>query len=535
MSLSCQYDVIVVGCGPVGVTAAHLLGHHGLSTLVIERDSGPYDLPRAVHLDHEIMRIFQSAGLADMLLPQLTMPAGAMHFGSDRGVIRQFQEIVTTDRLGWGSDYFFYQPDMERALQSALRERSTVELLYGHQVTNIAQDDQEVTVFADHDGKQITAKARYLLACDGGRSIVRKSVGIALDDLGFDEPWIVVDAIVDSPVLMPDLIGVPEGVDMQQVMFIVGDPARPTSVIPGVGKHRRWEFMMLPGEAPDDFDDPAAIAALIAPWLGDAPYELVRSAVYRFHALLAERWRSDRILLVGDAAHQTPPFFGQGLCHGIRDAANLVWKLKLVLDRVATPALLDSYQIERLPQVRSVIEASMRVGRYICTLDPEAAKQRDVEMRSVAMRTPPGYVDLIPSLVSGILSEIEGEPSPVGSRFIQPPVRDVVGQTKLLDDATGGGFVLLARSRDMLLPPSNPTFEASIKLRKFVVMNSDENLPNETDTNLMIDHSGELAQWFDYYKCDGVILRPDAYVFGTFSNADQANDLISSLREKIIA
>jgi 3-(3-hydroxy-phenyl)propionate hydroxylase len=526
-----HYDVIIVGCGPVGVVAAHLLGKEGIDTLVIERDNEPYDLPRAVHLDHEIMRVFQSLGLADDLLPQLTMPAGAMHFGADRGVIRQFQEIVATDRLGWGSDYFFYQPDLERALRAALRNRRTVKLLTGHTVVGTEQAPDSVTVLAEGHNGLVSASANYLLACDGGRSVVRKLVEIDLEDLGFDEPWVVVDALVDAPLIMPQFTGVPVGVDLQDVMFIVGDPARPTSIIPGVGRHRRWEFMMLPGETPEDFAKPEVIASLLAPWLDDRSYELVRCAVYRFHALLAERWQSNRVFLLGDAAHQTPPFFGQGMCHGIRDASNLCWKLALVLNETAIPGILDSYQTERLPQVRAVVEASMRVGRYICTLDPESARKRDAEMRAVAMRTEPGYVDIIPSLQRGILFPCLGELAPIGSRFIQPPVVDASGRRVLLDDATGGGFVMLSElsELDALVPPED--CESLLGIKRFKIVGG--TAPASLEANMLLDCSGELLKWLEHYRCRGVLLRPDAYVFGIFATVEQQMTLLRSLRNQI--
>jgi 3-(3-hydroxy-phenyl)propionate hydroxylase len=528
-----HHDVIIVGCGPVGVVAAHLLGKEGIDTLVIERDTEPYDLPRAVHLDHEIMRVFQSVGLADDLLPQLTMPAGAMHFGADRGVIRQFQKIVTTDRLGWGSDYFFYQPDLERALLGALRNRKTVNLLTGYTVVGVEQTPDSVTVHAEGHNGRLSASAHYLLACDGGRSFVRKAAGIGLEDLGFDEPWVVVDAMVDAPLVMPQFTGVPVGVDLQDVMFIVGDPARPTSIIPGVGRHRRWEFMMLRGETPEDFAKPENILSLLAPWLGDSPYELVRCAVYRFHALLAERWQSKRVFLVGDAAHQTPPFFGQGMCHGIRDAANLCWKLKWVLNGTANPDILDSYQIERLPQVRAVVEASMRVGRYICTLDAEAAKKRDAEMRAVAMRTAPGYVDIIPSLQRGILLPLREEVSPIGSRFIQPRVVNASGRRLLLDDATGGGFVVLSALLELGAQVPFDDCESLLDIKRFKIVGDSAPLTLEPD--MLRDCSGELLKWLEYYRCGGVLLRPDAYVFGVFGTVEQGMAMLRSLRDQICA
>jgi 3-(3-hydroxy-phenyl)propionate hydroxylase len=526
-----RYDVIIVGCGPVGVVAAHLLGQQNISTLVIERDSEPYNLPRAVHLDHEIMRVFQSLGLADVLLPQLTMPAGAMHFGADRGVIRQFQQIVMTDRLGWGSDYFFYQPDLERALRRELRHRKSVRILTGHSVETIDEGADFLTVSARGEEEAFRASARYVLACDGGRSTVRKAIGVELDDLGFDEPWLVVDAMVKAPLVMPPLTGVPDGVDLQDVMFIIGDPARPTSIIPGVGRHRRWEFMMLPGETAEDFKNADAVRPLLAPWLSDEAFELVRCAVYRFHALLAKSWRSGRIFLLGDAAHQTPPFFGQGMCHGIRDAANLCWKLKLVLQGAAADTVLDSYQAERLPQVRSVVVASMRVGRYICTLDAEAATRRDIEMRAVAMRTAPGYVDIIPALSAGLLAPSSDQKSPTGSRFIQPPVIDESGRRLLLDNATGGGFVMLCKPDGSVKDVPVDEVEGLLNLKRYTIVALDSSQGSTAST--LVDCTGELFKWFEHYGCNGMILRPDAYVFGAFQTAAQAVVMLTSLRQQL--
>ena len=518
------YDAIIVGCGPVGVVAAHLLGCQGISTLVLERDHAPYDLPRAIHLDHEIMRILQSAGLADLILPHLSTPAGAMHFGADHSVIRQFHRIVKTDRFGWASDYFFYQPDIERILRDALDQHDTVHVMYGHAVTSVDESDKGVTVLAEADGSEKRFHARYLLACDGGRSVVRKELAIELEDLGFDEPWIVVDALVDGPVKMPDLKGTPDGVDMQEVMFIIGDPKRPTSVIPGVGRHRRWEFMLLPEETADDFAAPETVRALLAPWLDDQNFQLIRCAVYRFHALLAKQWNTKRVFLLGDAAHQTPPFYGQGLCHGIRDAANLAWKLNLVLSGRADPGLLATYLPERLPQVRSVVQASIRTGQYICTLDTEAAARRDMEMRELAARTPPAYFDIIPPLAAGVLAR-SGDPStPIGSRFIQPPMIDATGTKKLLDDLTGGGFVMLANSNDVL--PADPNDE----VKTFFIL---ERNGTPEDTRTLLDCSGELTKWLSHFNCSGLLLRPDGYVYGVFTTRAEAVELLKLLKTQM--
>lgn len=516
------YDIIVAGCGPVGATAANILAARGLSVFVAEQDLTPYSLPRAIHLDHEIMRIFQSTGLAKRLLPHLSIPAGAMHFGGDLGVIRQFQAIVETPRLGWASDYFFYQPDLEAELRAALSERDNVTARFGTAVTSVAQDPKGVTMqFGDE-----TVRGRYLLACDGGRSQLRKALGIELEDLGFDEPWIVVDANVDGPISLPPLHGEPKGVDLRDVMFMIGDPARPTSVIPGVGRHRRWEFMLLPGERAEDFTDGTRVEALLAPYAEGASLEIIRVAVYRFHALLADRWRDRRIFLVGDAAHQTPPFFGQGLCHGIRDAANLAWKLDLSLHAETAGGLLDSYEIERRPQVRHVIEASIRTGRYICTLDPEAAQRRDVEMRAVAQQTAPAYVDLIPALTGGILDMQGDHEPPVGSRFIQPPMQDATGETRLLDDWTTPGTRLVVRAEvtiEGVLPDLAGQPGIELSLIRF----------GEPDG--LHDVSGELSRWFDHHRCVAVLVRPDAYVFGTAKVGSDIVPLVERFAAQVLA
>lgn len=515
-----HYDVIVAGLGPVGAAAAHFLGARGIRTLVIEKGAEPYTLPRAIHFDHEIMRLFQSAGLAGQIEPHVYSPAGAIFFGAHRRPISRFRPNVRTDRLGWPSANYFYQPELEKVLRSALDERASVSVMRGCEVTGVEQDDAGVTVRFRRNSGEGSAKAAYLLGCDGGRSAVRRALDIKLDDLDFDEPWIVVDAFVDGPLSLPELHGTPDGVDMQQVLFIIGDPARPTSVIPGIGRHRRWEFMLMPGESAEDYADGTKAAALVAPFVADARFELIRCAVYRFHALIAEQWQQGRIFLVGDSAHQTPPFFGQGLCHGIRDAANLAWKLEMVLRGDAAPALLGTYQVEREPQVRAVVAAAVGAGRSLCTLDAEQAALRDAAMTDAAAVAVPAYVDLIPALTSGVLAGGHGEG--VGTRFIQPPVKMPTGERRLLDDATGGGFVLLARS-DAMPSSARTIMLGSATPLKLV----------EVGAGGLDDVTGELGRWFDHHGCAGVIVRPDFYVFGTFGDPQQGRALIEELGQAL--
>lgn len=344
-----------------------------------------------------------------------------------------------------------------------------------------------------------SARARYAIACDGSRSAVRKALGIALDDLDFEEPWLVVDAEVDGPVRFPDLWGVPEAADLQKLSVMLCDPQRPTTIVPGRGNHRRWEFMLLPGEDDSAMMAPDRVAALVAPYLDGVPHRVVRAATYRFHGLIAERWRHGHLFLAGDAAHQTPPFFGQGMCHGLRDAANLAWKLEAVLRGEAPDALLDTYQPERDPHVRAVISAAVGAGRYICVLDPAAAAARDAAMRRAAADRNHGTAaDLIPALSTGIVAR---GTAGAGERFIQPRIGD-----RLLDDVTGGGWRLFTR-----------TAIDSVAGATVVALDT-------------LDDGGAIAAWLELRGAEAVLLRPDHYVFGTGRPAD-----LIAMRDALLA
>ena len=310
-----------------------------------------------------------------------------------------------------------------------------------------------------------------------------------LHDLEFEEAWLVVDAEVDGPVRFPDLWGVPEEADLQKLSVMMCDPARPATLVPGRGNHRRWEFMLLPGEDETTATEPHAIAALLVPYLNGVPHKVVRAATYRFHGLIAEGWRQGGVFLAGDAAHQTPPFFGQGMCHGLRDVANLAWKLEMVIRGEAPETLLDSYQRERDPHVRAVISAAVAAGRYICMLDPSEAAARDVAMRTAAQAAPHGTAaDLIPAIEAGIVAL--GTPGS-GERFIQPRI---AGQ--LLDDVTGDGWRLFAP-----LPVDVP--------HDVTMIVTDE-----------LGDGGAVADWLDARGVESVLVRPDHYVFGTGNGAD---------------
>ena len=497
MGAAFDHDVAVIGCGPVGALAANLLAREGLSVLVIDRESALHPLPRAVHLDHEMMRLFQLAGLAETILTGMRETEGHLHVGADHGVIRYLGTAGLAKPFGWANDYFFYQPELEGWLRDGLSRFPAVELALGNDLGGLVQDDAGVTLtLASEEGAR-TVRAGYAIACDGARSTVRKTLGIALDDLDFEEPWLVVDVEVGGDVRFPDLHGVPEAADLQQLSVMMCDPVRPATIVPGRGNLRRWEFMLLPGEDDTAMMRPDRVAALLAPYLAGVPHRVVRAATYRFHGLIAERWREGRVLLAGDAAHQTPPFFGQGMCHGMRDAANLAWKLPLVIRGEADDALLDSYQPERDPQVRSVVAAAVAAGRYICELDPDKAAARDAAMRA---RSAAGEArtaaDLVPPYRQGVV--LAGSPG-AGERFVQPWVATDDG-ARLLDDVIGGGWRLFALGEVPATASLGPVQVTTIAVAD-------------------VADDGTLRRWLAERDAAAVLVRPDAYVFGTAHGA----------------
>ncbi|HEX7758171.1 MAG TPA: bifunctional 3-(3-hydroxy-phenyl)propionate/3-hydroxycinnamic acid hydroxylase [Caulobacteraceae bacterium] len=466
------FDVAIVGLGPVGAALAALLSRAGVSICVAEKDGAIYPLPRAAHFDHEIMRLFQRLGIAELVLEE-ARPATGYRFENAAGqVLMEFDMPPGASPSGWSPSYMFHQPAMERALRGLLTD---VDVRLGRRFESLAQDADGVTLtLADPEGATETVRAGYLIGCDGGGSAVRRAISGVLDDYGFDEPWLVIDVRVGEGARLPDI-------NLQ-----ICDPARPTTcVLMGPGRHR-WEFMLKPGEDPAEALDDDAIAAWLAPWGGFEHLTLERKAVYRFHGLVARSWRSGRVFLAGDAAHQMPPFLGQGLCSGLRDAANLAWKLAAVALGEAPPALLETYEPERAPNVRAIVEQAIFMGRVVCATDPEAARARDLQMiadreSGAAPPRPPGVV---PVLSQGCI--LAGAPA-AGQFFPQPWSGDL-----RLDDFLGEGPVLITRAP-----------QAGLGVRSI-----------DLDGPDLAPFRAALTLWLERHGAQAVLVRPDRFVFG---------------------
>jgi 3-(3-hydroxy-phenyl)propionate hydroxylase len=367
--------VAIVGAGPVGVAAALLLARRGVRSVVLERHPAPYPLPRAVHLDDEAVRILQAAGVADEFA-RISRPAPGMRLLDGR--MRTMAEFARpTDRVGhngWPSANMFDQPDLERLLLTAAERDPLVDIRRCCEVTGVdstvapGADSTVASVHYDRDGAAHELTADWVIGCDGANSMVREAIGGAFRDLGFQERWLVIDIRSSAPL------------DVWGGVHQICDPTRAATFMHVVGNRYRWEFRMTNDEASADLLKD--LEEMVSPQTRGIPFELVRHAEYTFRARVADRWRRDRLLIAGDASHQTPPFIGQGLGAGLRDAANLTWKIVAFLDGGAD--LLDTYELERRPHVTRVIRGATLVGWALTGGQSRAATARRLLVGSLS-------------------------------------------------------------------------------------------------------------------------------------------------------
>jgi 3-(3-hydroxy-phenyl)propionate hydroxylase len=477
------FDVAIIGYGPVGATLAVLLGQCGLRTVVLERESSVHHLPRAVSLDGEGMRLFQTMGLADEMLPKLNVSRNIRHVNAEGKLLL----LIARSGMGpegWNNAYRFYQPELEAVLRAGVARQPTVDVRLRADVFALDERGDDVRVRYENLATGVLSEvtARFVVGCDGARSTVRRFMGAALQDLRSHERWIVLDMQLEQP---PG--GVPEAADdsgrvVDAIQYC--DPARPTTFIPMPGNRHRWEFMLMPQDDPTTITAPARIYELLRPWnIDPARSKIERAVVYTFHSALATRWRRDRLLLAGDACHQTPPFLGQGMCSGLRDAANLAWKLRDVIEGVAPDSLLDSYETERMEHVRAFIELAVELGGVIQTTDPVKARQRDHDL----VANPTMMRPITPLLGPGLHGSA---PAPAAARAAQPRL----AEGPRLADRVGYHFAIVA----------TPQLAAR--------------LPDATFDDIdVVLADGEATSYLAGLNTEAVVIRPDRHILGVAS------------------
>lgn len=491
-------DVIVVGAGPVGLVLAILLGRQGVSVLVVERRDALYPLPRAVHFDGETARVLARCGIGPALA-EIGEPVNDYDWVAADGAVLLHFDWARHGPTGWPNATMFCQPALEGALRQRLSRVPGVRTVTGA-VTEVHQDAASArVVLAD----STTLAADFVIGCDGANSLVASALGSTVTDLGFSYDWLIVDTVP------------PAERQWRPVNLQICDPARPVTAVSGGPGRRRFEFMRLPGETLAELDDDAVAWRLLEPFdLHPGNTRLERRAPYTFHARWLDCWRSGRVAVAGDAAHLMPPFAGQGMCAGIRDAANLAWKLGLVL-RGGPADLLDTYTSERVPHLRRAMEMSVTLGQIICVTDPGAAAERDANLalaggdgNALEAALPPAVLG--PGAHRGDL--------PAG--LLAPQGRVAIGEVQgLLDDVlfpgTAPGFVLLT---DGVVPDDVPGLTG---------------LTGVTVAPLgagVSDLDGGLLEFLRTHGLVALAVRPDGYVFGGARTPADLPTLLDALR-----
>jgi len=493
-----HYSVAIVGAGPTGLTLANLLGVYGIQCVLIERNAATVHEPRAVSIDDESLRTMQAAGLVETVMSETVAGYGS-HYYSARG--RCFAKVQPTEQpYGFPRRNAFRQPILERQLNEGLARFPHVTALFEHELLSFTQSANRVTLRVKQGSSESELTTDYLVACDGASSLIRRTLGIVLSGSTFRERWLIVD-LENSPVPSPHT-------------KVFSNPARPCIALPGPNLTRRYEFLLHDNERDEDMLAPDMVKHLMETHEAAPESRIVRTVVYTFHARLAERWSEGRVYLAGDAAHLTPPFAGQGMNSGVRDAFNIAWKLAAVTQKRLGPGLLKSYEPERRDHVWAMIEFALNIGRVLAPPNKLAAFVIEWGFRALALV--PKARDYIaqmkfkppPRFAKGfIVADATSARETLIGRMISQPCVRADGKDVLLDDVLGPGFALLVRSpRAETVVPLLQQKPWSDLGARIVVMGG--KAPAGAVAVQELSPNPRLAAYGDHV----LLLRPDRYV-----------------------
>ncbi|MGW4272653.1 bifunctional 3-(3-hydroxy-phenyl)propionate/3-hydroxycinnamic acid hydroxylase MhpA [Streptomyces seoulensis] len=520
-------DVAVVGYGPVGQVLAILLARGGWRVTVVERWSQPYPMPRAVGFDDEAARILAAAGIGPFL-GKFGENSRDYAWRNAAGETLLHMESAENGHCGWPQATAMYQPGLEAALIDRGADFPNLRVVRGQEVVELDDRGDLVEVLSeDADGEEHTFTARYVIGCDGAKSFVRESMEGTLTDLGFFYDWLICDVVLHEPR------------DFRPNNLQICDPQRPRTAVSAGPGHRRFEFMRLPGESIEELKREETLWRMLEMFsVRPDNATLERHAVYTFQARWAEEWRKGRLLLAGDAAHLMPPFAGQGMCSGFRDAANLSWKLDLLLRGLADDSVLDTYTAERRAHVRHAITTSVKLGKVICVTDPAAAADRDAIMLAGRRREGAGALPMSSAvpLSDGLVHRAgDGGPLPLaGTLFPQARVAGADGDG-LLDDIIGLGFVLLAADDPAaLLDDRRRAFLDGLGTRYAHVVPAGEG-SRPPGPGVVADLADRYLPYLAEHGATAVLVRPDFTVFGAAHGPDALGRLVDALARRLAA
>jgi 3-(3-hydroxy-phenyl)propionate hydroxylase len=529
-------SVVITGAGPAGLTLAHLLSQSGVDTILLEKLEKTIELPRAIGIDSEALRTYQAAGVIDDVADEMCSDIEVTEYINGDG---ELLFSIDSGDMGqpYGFPFFntFDQATVDRTVANATARRGNIRAWFNHELNRFEQDDAGITVFGKNaDGEDIKIEAQYLVGADGAHSTVRKQLGATMIGKSNEYPWLVIDTI--DPGLAKD---------MPSRFFC--DPKRPGMTIKKNNDHRRWEWMLMPGETPEDLLNDEVIDSIIAPYTDTSQVDVFRKVVYNFNALNADKWQDKRVFLVGDAAHLTPPFAGQGLNSGFRDIRNLSWKLAMVCKGQLDAKVLESYQLERRDHAQQLIDFALNLGDTIQPIDPQKAAERDeffFDLKKNETKSQQFVDNLARSMLSRSIDKglvVDPGQNPItGQLVVQPKLTVSNGEHILLDELLGNGFSIVGYNCDPTEEIDNDILSEWHQLCTATLAigsgaspeNNSNQWPQDSNGIFKSFINGERLIAEESQACDDItmlLIRPDKFCMAAF-NKDNASDVLNKAK-----